>query len=258
MEQVKTSCLYDCVVMHRRLKPKRHTLKYNVFSVFIDLAELTQVARGRRLISVNRRNIFSFHEGDHGDGRATGLLTWAKEAVAKSGVELGSGRVYLFTFPRMFGYVFNPLSVYFCQDETGALRAIIYEVNNTFGQRHFYVLAAGGQPLQGVVEQSCKKTLYVSPFNGTDGEYHFKVRAPDETFSLAIEHLVDGDLVLCASQRGKRRELTDIALLRALLLYPWMTLKVVLAIHWEALKLWWKKVPLVTRPLPPTQDTTFG
>jgi hypothetical protein len=254
----ETACLYDCVVMHQRVSPKQHHLRYKVFSLFVDLGSLSTADSGCRLLSWNRWNLLSFYERDHGDGRASGLASWARETLAAAGLGIGSGRIRLLTFPRMLGFVFNPLSVYFCDDEVGALRAIIYEVNNTFGQRHFYVLPADRRLPDGAVEQQCRKTLYVSPFNGTAGDYRFRTRPPGETVALAIEHRVAGELVLRATQIGSRRILTDGALLRTLAVYPWMTAKVVAAIHWEALKLWLKKVPLVPRPLPPVHNKTTG
>jgi hypothetical protein len=252
------ACLYDCVVTHQRVWPKRHSLRYKVFSLFVDLDALSTGRSGCRLLSWNSRNLLSLHERDHGDGRARGLAGWARAKVADAGIGTGIERVRLLTFPRMLGHVFNPLSVYFCDDALGDLAAIIYEVNNTFGQRHFYVLAAGQRMPDGAIEQHCRKTLYVSPFNGTEGDYRFRTRPPGETVALAIEHRVAGELILRASQIGARRALTDAALLRTLVVYPWMTAKVVAAIHWEALKLWLKKVPLVPRPLPPAGNTTTG
>lgn len=257
MSTAEPCCLYDCVVAHHRFRPRRHQLRYRVFSLLIDLDAIKGGSTGVRLLSYNRANVFSVYESDHGDG-AGDLVGWARNTMTAAGLTLNIGRIRLLTFPRIFGYVFNPISIYFCDDPAGRLGVIIYEVNNTFGQRHFYVLRTPAESATGLLQQECQKSLYVSPFNDVAGRYHFRTCTPGDRLFVAIEHCVAGELVLTASQKGRKRVLTDRALMWTLLAYPCMTVKVMAAIHWEALKIWWKRVPLCPRPLPPGKAITVN
>ena len=259
MEQLaKThSGIYCGTVMHRRVRPRAHYLRYGVFYLLLDLDELPQF--DLRLLGVERTAPFSFRARDHGDGSGD-LKAWVGKCLADAGIGADLTRVSLLTFPRVFGFVFNPISVYFCYGPGDQLAATLYEVNNTFGGRHTYALAAEAGPA-GTIRQSCAKRLYVSPFNDVSGGYRFAVRPPSDKIALSIDqHDADGHL-LQAAFAGKRHELTDRSLLRLLLVYPLLTLKVVAGIHWEALKLWLKGVPLHKRPQsvnnPPLSDQ-FG
>jgi DUF1365 family protein len=227
------SALYAGTVMHERLRPRRHRLEYRVFCALIDLDELDELGRGLRLLGINRPGVLSFHERDHGDG-VTPLKTWAGRLLTEAGIGFDGGRIELLCYPRMFGFVFNPLSVYFCSNRDGRLAGILYEVANTHGERHTYVMPAGSTP---VVRHTARKAFFVSPFMPMDCTYRFRIKPPDERVGITILEDDAEGLLLTARFSGQRQELTDRALLRMLIRYPLMTLKVVAAIHWEAIKL---------------------
>jgi DUF1365 family protein len=232
------SAIYQGFVSHRRVRPARHAFRYRVFSLLLDLDEIDALAARSHLFKRNRGGILSFHDKDHGDGGE--LRAWAHAHLACHGIAAG-GAIRVLCYPRLFGYVFNPLSVWFCHGRDGALAATIYEVHNTFGERHAYVL-----PAQGAGEfeqQECGKAFYVSPFLSMDCRYQFRIRPPGERVLIAIEECEEGAPVLNAVFAGKRRPLTDAQLALALLRHPLMTLKVTAAIRFEALRLWLKRVP---------------
>ena len=245
----RRSAIYCGSVMHRRVRPKRHHLRYDVFYLLLDLDEIPTL--GLKLLG--RRAPLSFRASDHGVGVGD-LKRWAITAVAQAGISDPIARVELLCFPRVFGFVFNPISVYFCRRADDNVAAIIYEVNNTFGGRHFYVLPAEAK--EDRVFQACPKKLYVSPFNDVSGGYRFALRLPGEKLALSIDQSDAEGHVLQAAFAGRRRPLDDANLLRLLLIYPLLTVKVVAAIHWEALKLWCKGVPLHKRP--GSADTSIG
>ncbi len=241
------SGLYAGEVMHQRLRPRRHRLAYRLFMLLLDLDELDALDGRSRLFSRNRRNLVSFHDRDHGDGSDAPLKAQVERHLADAGFSTG-GPIRLLTMPRLLGFVFNPISVYFCHDRAGRLTATLYEVTNTFGQRHRYLLPADGG---GVIRQQIAKNLYVSPFLGMDMTYDFRLRPPGDEAMLAITASDERGAMLVAAMKLRRRALTDAALLKAVAAHPLMTFKVVAGIHWEALLLWLKRVPLVRRPPPP-------
>jgi uncharacterized protein len=249
------SALYVGEVTHRRLRPRRHWLRYRTYALLLDLEELDEFDRRLRLFSHNSFNLFSFFDRDHGSGG--GPLREQVEGRARAaGQRLEGGRILLLTMPRVLGYAFNPLSVYFCYGRDGALAAILYEVNNTFGERHgYFIPVAPG--VDGVVRQSCAKRLFVSPFIAMEATYRFTVAPPARELSIAIvERDADGAL-LVATQRQSRRELTDAALARVFFSHPLLTLKVIAGIHFEALRLWLKGVRPQARPPQPDERVTL-
>jgi DUF1365 family protein len=251
----RRSCLYFGTVFHQRLRPKRHRLAYGVFSLYLDLDELEGLASSLRLFSRDLFNLFSFYSSDHGGSTAEPLRRWVEETLAQAGIDLPGGAIRLLCYPRVFGYVFNPLSVFYCFDRDDALKALIYEVNNTFGQRHTYLIPVEHAEA-GAIRQACDKHFYVSPFMPVAGRYQFRVEPPGETLGLVINYGDDAGPLLHASFRGRRMPLDDRGLLRAAIRYPLMTFKVIAGIHWEAAKLWRKRVPLIDRPPPPAYPVT--
>jgi DUF1365 family protein len=244
-----SASLYFGDVMHARLKPIGHRFSYRVMSLLIDLDRLGDADRQSALFGVNRAALYSFHEKDHGPRDGSSLRAYAHRCAAAHGIDLRGGRVELLCYPRLLGYGFSPLSVYFCHGAGGELALAIYEVRNTFGEIHSYALPVGsGEWSDAGLRQQQEKLFYVSPFMPMAMRYHFRVLPPPDTVKLRIlETDRDGPL-LVATFNGRRRALTSRALLRSFFGLPLVSLKVMAAIHWEALRLWLKGARLVPRP----------
>lgn len=256
MQATGRSCLYFGHVIHRRLRPRVHQLRYRVFSLYADLDELPALNLKLPFFSYNRFNIFSFYDRDFGDGSGEPLRAWVERQLEGAGIELAGGHIGLLCYPRLFGYAFNPLSVFFCYAADGALRAILYEVHNTFKQKHTYLIPVS--PAAGpMVRQRCEKEFYVSPFIPMAGSYEFRVRPAEQTVLIAITESDPQGPLLHALFAGERRALTTRRLIATLFTHPLMTLKVIAGIHWEALQLWLKRIPLVTRPAPPSSAVSI-
>jgi len=230
--------------MHRRLRPRPHRFRYGAFWCLLDLDELPQLCRHSRLFAYNQRGLFSLQDRDHGDGSARPLRAQAEQRLAEAGVVIPDGKIRLLCMPRTLGHCFNPLSVYFCHDRDGKIAALIYEVHNTFGERHSYVLPVKPHD---ETHQDCDKRFYVSPFLGMDMHYDFRLAGPGDHISIAISASEAGSPVLNAVLKGRRLPFSDRTLLRLAALMPAITFKVILAIHWEALKLWLKGLRLHAR-----------
>jgi len=243
------SCIYQGHVMHHRFSPAKHRFIYRVFSCCIDLDELPWLDQ-LKLFSLNSFNLFSFHEKDYGSGREDGnLVGYIRSLLIKRGYPNATHRIKLLCYPRIFGYAFNPLSVYFCYNAEEKLEVILYEVSNTFGSRHTYLLPAGDSI--DVVRHGCNKKLYVSPFMPMDTAYSFRIQPPTKKVAVCIRqsnsNAVDSHPILHATFTGSHSTLNDLSLLKMLIKYPLMTLKVMGGIHWEALKLWRKKLKIQPR-----------
>jgi DUF1365 family protein len=258
MSAAMRSCLYECQVMHHRFAPKAHHFSYNIFLFGVDLDELGAMARAIPFLSVNRRNLYSFREGDflptseplHNGGGGSpsggGLKERVLSYLAARGVEIPGGRIVLLTLPRVAGYLFNPVSFYFCYDSAGRPAAAIAEVTNTFREMKPYFLGPGtlaggaGQPS---FESRMPKFFYVSPFSDVDVAFDFRLRAPDDGLAIRIDDYAGQERTLASSLTGRRRPLTATRLAWYSLKYPLITVKVILLIHLHALRLRVKRVP---------------
>ncbi len=243
------AALYFGEVMHRRFGPAPHRFVYRVFTALFDLDRLAAVASASRLFAYNRPGLVSFHDRDHGPRDGSPLRPWLEAQLRAAGLPTPA-RIELVCFPRLFGYVFNPLSVYFCYRQDATLFAVVHEVKNTFGGQHAYVLPADGGAT--LVRQQAEKVFYVSPFIGMAATYRFRLRRPGERLFIGIAESVPEGRKLVATQTGRRVPFTDANLVRALLQYPLMTLKIIVGIHWEALRLWRKGARYHPPPRPAT------
>ena len=230
------SCIYNGYVSHTRYKPVKHSLRYNTFSLFIDLDEIENLSKNNFIFSFNRFNIFSFFNKDHGDRDGLCLKNWVLNKLKKFDINKDINNIKLLCYPRVFGYVFNPLSIFYCYENKN-LRAVMYEVKNTFNEQHTYIFKVKSN---NEISQKCKKKFYVSPFMDMETQYEFKLLNPDENLSVLIKQSDKHGIVLTAVQKGVKKEFNMKQLLVNFVLYPLMTLKIIGAIHYEALRLWKK------------------
>ena len=241
------SCIYSGFVTHRRFKPKRHFFTYKTFSLLINLNELENLGKKINFFSYNKFNILSFYDADHGPRDGTSLVNWAKNTLSKAKINIGSGSIKLLCYPRFFGYIFNPLSIFYCYDDDLQLKAILYEVKNTFNEQHTYVFSV--LPSTNLILHKCNKKFYVSPFMEMKTFYNFRLLNPGKILNVFIKQSDSEGTLLTACQVGKRIEMTSKNLLYQFLKHPFMSFKVILAIHFEALRLWLKGVKIVKRKM---------
>ena len=244
--------LYVGDVMHQRMKPVGHRFSYPVFSLLVDLDRLEEAASQSALFSVNRPNLVSFREKDHLGGTETTLRAYADRLLADAGIATPARQIVLICYPRIFGFVFNPLSVYYAYGDRHELIAVIYEVRNTFGDRHSYVCpVSDGELTEAGLRQSVEKIFHVSPFIPLKMQYHFRMLPPGDSVRWRILETDSDGPLLSATFSGERRELNSGNLFKLLARIPFLTFKIVGAIHWEALKLWIKGMKYIPRPAPP-------
>ncbi len=244
------SSLYVGGVTHRRLRPIGHEFRYSLSTFALDLDELPELDRRLRLFGVNRRAVFAFHDRDHIEGARCSTKEKLLRFLAAHGV-VAKGRIVLVTQCRMLGYVFNPVSFFYCHDERDALVAIVAEVHNTFGEQHLYLLDERARMKDADGERyGARKELHVSPFISMDARYSFRFGALGERWSVAIHEEEAGEPVLVATMFGERRPLDDRALAGILFRFPFLTLRIIAAIHWQAARLWWKGVAVHHQPAP--------
>ena len=241
---IKNSIIYNGKVIHRRFKPKEHYFKYNVFSLLVDLDELEIIENKIKIFSYNKFNIISFFDKDHGPRDDTSLKEWVIKNLKDIGIDNERIQVKLLCYPRIFGYVFNPLSVFFIYDENSKLISILYEVKNTFGEQHTYIFKTDDEK---VITNDCTKKFHVSPFIEMECHYYFRVTKPSDKISVIIDQNDKDGKLLYASQDGKAKELNEKNLLFSYISHPLMTFKIIAAIHYEALKLWLKGIKIIKK-----------
>ena len=252
---IKHSLIYNGNVIHKRFKPKEHYFKYKVFSLLIDLDELSIIKEKIKIFSYNKFNILSFFDKDHGYRDGSSIKDWLIQVLQKKNISTRDIKIKILCYPRIFGYVFNPLSIFFIYDSNSNPIAILYEVKNTFGEQHTYVFKIDIKNKQ--IFNNCKKKFYVSPFMDLESKYFFKVLIPNERLSVIIDQRDKEGKLLFASQDGERVKLSSKNLLKSYLKHPLMTLKIISAIHYEALKLWIKGIKLVKKNLKIKNNTSY-
>lgn len=248
------AALYVGTVTHSRLEPLEHRFRYRVFYGLFDIDRLGELSDRLRLFSLGRFNLFSFRARDYGPADGSPLRPWVERSLADAEVDLDGGKILLLTFPRVLGFVFNPLSIWYCYGPDGDLRGVIYEVRNTFGDRHSYVVPV--RPDHST-RHRFDKQLHVSPFNDMDQTYQFSISEPGQRLSVSIDQSEEGSRFLRAGMALSRLPLTDMNLIRVFLTHPLVTVKVVAAIHWEALRLWVKGAVFHRRPEPASHTVTI-
>ena len=249
-----TSSIYNGTVIHKRFKPKIHFFKYQVFSLLIDLSELKILDQKISFFSYNSFNLISFFDKDHGDRNGSSLIEWVKKNLEENKIISENIKIKLLCYPRIFGYVFNPLSVFYVYDKNEELISILYEVKNTFGEQHTYIFKVENNNL---LQHNCEKKFHVSPFIEMDCNYFFRILKPTDKISVIIDQYQSNEKILYASQDGIRRDFTSSELIRSYLKHPLMTFKIIIAIHFEAFKLWSKGIRYIKKKLKIKNNITF-
>ena len=250
-----TSSIYNGTVIHKRFKPKTHYFKYSVFSLLIDLSELETLDKKIKFFSFNKFNLISFFEKDHGSRDGSSLIKWVKKNLYENNIQYNNITIKLLCYPRIFGYVFNPLSVFFIYDNNEKLISILYEVKNTFGEQHTYIFKVENDSK--LFQHNCAKKFHVSPFIEMNCNYFFRILKPAEKISVIIDQYQSNEKILYASQDGKRTDFTSLELLKSYLKHPLMTFKIISAIHFEAFKLWAKGIKFIKKKIKIKNNITF-
>ena len=252
---IKYSCIYSGNVIHKRFKPKIHFFKYKVFSLLIDLDELNTLHKQLSIFSYNKFNLISFYDADHGPRDGTSIKHWVIQNLKKNKIPTSHIKIKLLCYPRILGYVFNPLSVFFIYNQQSKLIAIFYEVKNTFGEQHTYIFKINKQ--QQRLQHDCSKKFYVSPFLEMNCTYYFKIVKPGKKISIVIDQHDELGKILYASQDGTKEILTNTNLIKTYLKHPLMSFKVIVAIHFEAMKLWLKRIKLISKNIKMKNNITI-
>ena len=249
------SAIYNGKVIHKRFKPKVHYFKYKVFSLLIDLSELEILDKKVNFFSYNKFNLISFYEKDHGDRDGSSLTSWVKKNLEKYNIQAKDIKIKILCYPRIFGFVFNPLSVFYIYNLEDQLISILYEVKNTFGEQHTYIFKVTKDA--NLVQNNCSKKFHVSPFIEMNCNYFFRLLKPGNKISVIIDQYDNEDQILYASQDGTRSDFNTQHLIKSYLKHPIMTFKIILAIHFEAFKLWAKGIKFIKRKLKIKNNITF-
>jgi DUF1365 family protein len=244
---IKNSYIYTGTVIHKRFKPKVHSFDYSVFSLLIDLSELDLMNNNLRIFSYNKFNIVSFYSKDHGPRDGSSLRNWVIENLQKNNIETEGIQIKLLCYPRIFGYVFNPLSVFYIYNKNSELISILYEVKNTFGEQHTYIFKT--KKNENLIQHICKKKFHVSPFIKMDCIYFFRLLKPGNRVSVIIDLQDQEGKILFASQDGEKSELNNKNLIRSYIKHPLMSFKIIVAIHFEAFKLWSKGIKFIKKKI---------
>jgi len=244
---IKDSSIYIGNVIHKRFKPKIHFFKYKVFSILLDISEIDILDKSLKIFSYNKFNIVSFYDADHGPRDGTSIKEWVIKNLNDNRINTENIKIKLLCYPRIFGYVFNPLSVFFIYNKNSELISILYEVKNTFGEQHTYIFKT--KENENYIKHTCKKKFHVSPFIEMDCTYFFKILKPSEKISVIIDQYDEEGKLLYASQDGDRIELNNKNLVLSYLRHPLMTFKIIVAIHFEAFKLWTKGIKFIKKRL---------
>jgi DUF1365 family protein len=255
---IKTAFFCPATVMHKRLRPRINQFVYRVFYLCFDISKIS--ALSSKFLSIDRFNLFSFYQRDHGKRDGSSLEAWIRKVLQEKNLNEKVEKIYLLTYPRVLGYVFNPVSFWFCVDSNQQLIAVLSEVNNTFGENHDYlVFNSDHSPISENQRFKAVKEFHVSPFFKVEGAYEFRFAFNQKNIGAWINYLGDdGEINLLTSVVCKKQELSNLALLRGFFSIPLMTLKVVILIHWQALKIIFKKIKYVSKPQQKTHKITFN
>jgi len=250
-------------VTHVRHVAPRARFSYGIWMLALDLDRLDEVAAASRLFRRRRFAAVSLHEADHGPRDGSGLRPWVAAQLRAAGLAEAASRIHFVCIPRVLGFAFNPIAFFFCHDDAGRLRAVLHQVKNTFGDQHTYLMPVAPAGAGTAVRQEARKRLHVSPFFDMKGGYRFSFAAPDfsadaTAFALAIRYGTPDERRLTASMQLQGAKLTDAALLRAIGTMPLMPLKVIAAIHMQAIRLWWRGARYHRAPAAPTEPITPG
>ena len=250
-----TSSIYNGTVIHKRFKPKIHYFKYKVFSLLLDLSELEYLSKKIKFFSYNKFNLVSFYEKDHGNRDGSSLVSWVKKNLKDNNINSEDVKIKLLCYPRILGYVFNPLSVFYIYNIDEKLICILYEVKNTFGEQHTYIFKVDND--QNLYQHNCSKKFHVSPFIEMNCKYFFRLLKPGEKISVIIDQYQTDEKILYASQDGQRVDFNTKELIKSYLKHPLMTFKIISAIHFEAFKLWLKGIKFIKKKIKIKNNITF-
>ena len=241
------SSIYNGQVIHKRFKPKVHSFRYKVFSLLIDLSELETLDKQVNFFSYNKFNWISFYDKDHGDRDGSSLINWVQKNLRKNNISTENIKIKILCYPRIFGFVFNPLSVFYVYNSNENLISILYEVKNTFGEQHTYIFRI--EKDANLIQNNCSKKFHVSPFIQMNCNYFFRLLKPGNKISVIIDQYENEDKILYASQDGIRTDFNTKYLVKSFLNHPLMTFKIIIAIHYEAFKLWSKGIKLIKKKI---------